>query len=208
MWKSALMTAALLALAGCGGQSPSGSGAGPAAAPTAQVSASASPSPSPSADVANLNPCQLVTQQEASQLAGVSFEAGKLEAISDHAKTCTYGGQTTNVFMVEVALAPDAATAQASWAQSEAEAQTGLQKLVAEAGGNVTVNAADISLAGADKAASASGTGTIMGRSFTVTAIYLLKGRVFVTFSDLVVDKPAPTPAQMQQQAQTVLGRI
>jgi len=39
-------------------------------------------------------------------------------------------------------------------------------------------------------------------------AIYLLKGSTFVTFSDLVLGKPAPSAATMEAQAQTTLGRL
>lgn len=204
MPKKALMLTALLMLAACGGSSESASNSpGPSGSAPAQLTPSSSASSN-----ANLDPCQLVTQQEASQLAGASFAAGKEETISNGAKMCTYGAQTLNVFMVEVAVAPDAATAQAQWAQEEAQAQANLQQFVAQAGGNVTLNAADITLSGADKAAAATSTATISGQTISISAIYVLKGAVFFMFSDLVLGKTAPTTAQMQAQAAIVLTRV
>lgn len=202
MPKRALMLTALLLLAACGGSGQSASNS-----PEPSGSAPAQLTPSATSN-ANLDPCQLVTQQEASQLAGTSFAAGKEETISSGAKMCTYGAQTLNVFMVEVAVAPDAATAQAQWAQEEAQAQANLQQFVAQAGANVTLQAGDITLSGADKAAAATSTATISGQTISISAIYVLKGAVFFTFSDLVLGKAAPTLAQMQTQAGTVLSRV
>jgi len=191
---------ALLALSACGGSNQTASESPSPTAPV-QVTPSASANP-------NLDPCQLVTQQEASQLAGTTYAAGTKEAISSASSMCTYGAQTLNVFTVEVAVAPDATTAQADWAQEEAKAQAGLQQLVAEAGGSVSLNAGDITLPGADKAATAIATANISGQTLNISAIYVLKGAVFFTFADLVAGKPAPTASAMAAQAQTVLTRV
>jgi hypothetical protein len=40
------------------------------------------------------------------------------------------------------------------------------------------------------------------------TVIYFLKGAVFVSFSDLVLGKAAPSESDMETEANTVLGRI
>jgi hypothetical protein len=189
------------ALAACGG-SPETASTSPTAPVVLSPSASAAPTPT------TVDPCQLVTQQEASQLAGTTFKPGKEEAISSASSMCTYGAQTLNVFTVEVAVAPDAATAQADWAQEEAKAQAGLQQLVAEAGGSVQLSAGEITLPGADKAAAATASKNISGRTLSISAIYVLKGAVFFTFADLVLGKQAPTTAAMATQAQTVLTRI
>jgi D-arabinose 1-dehydrogenase-like Zn-dependent alcohol dehydrogenase len=189
---------ALLALSACGGSNQA-AGESPSPTAPAQLTPSAS---------ANLDPCQLVTQQEASQLAGTTYAAGKRESISSASSICTYGAQTLNVFTVEVAVASDATTAQADWAQEEAKAQAGLQQLVAEAGGSVSLNAGDISLPGADKAATAIATANISGQTLNISAIYVLKGAVFFTFADLVAGKQAPTASAMAAQAQTVLTRV
>ena len=193
---------ALLALSACGG---SNQAAGESASPTApaQVTPSASANANP-----NLDPCLLVTQQEASQLAGTTYAAGKKEAISSASSMCTYGAQTLNVFTVEVAVASDATTAQTDWAQEEAKAQAGLQQLVAQAGGSVSLNAGDITLPGADKAATAIATANISGQTLNISAIYVLKGAVFFMFADLVANKQAPTASAMAAQAHTVLTRV
>jgi Protein of unknown function (DUF3558) len=191
---------ALLALSACGGSNQTASESPSPTAP-AQVTPSASANP-------NLDPCQLVTQQEASQLAGTTYAAGKKEAISSASSICTYGAQTLNVFTVIVAVAANATTAQADWAQEEAKAQAGVKQLVAEAGGSVLLKAGDITLPGADKAATAIATANISGRTLNISAIYVLKGAVFFTFADLVADKPAPTASAMAAQAQTVMTRV
>lgn len=206
MLKKVLPLMALLVFCACAGSGGTAGNPGPSASVTPP--ATPSPSPSPTADVDNLNPCLLITQQEASQLAGATFAAGTLETVSTHSKMCTYGAKTTNVFTVVVAVAPDAATAQAEWAQEEAEAQASLLKLVADAGASANLNSGDFSLPGADRAATGTGTAPLNGRAINISAIYVLKDRVFFTFSDLVLDKPAPTMAQMTQQALTVLARV
>ena len=198
MTKRLLTLMALLALSACGGSNQTAGGGSPS--PTA-------PTPSASAN-ANLDPCQLVTQQEASQLAGVSFGAGTEQTISSGAKMCVYGGKTLNVFTVEVAVAADVATAQAAWAQEEAQAQAGMQQLVAQSGASVTLSAGEITLPGADKAATAIASGNIQGQTLNISAIYVLKGAVFFTFADLALGKPAPPASAMAAQAETVLTRV
>src|ERR1700694_2508563 len=94
---------ALLALSACGGSNQT-AGESPSPTAPAQVTPSATANP-------NLDPCQLVTQQEASQLAGTTYGAGKKETLSSASSICTYGAQTLNVFTVLVAVAPDDTTA-------------------------------------------------------------------------------------------------
>src|SRR5581483_1691728 len=109
---------------------------------------------------------------------------------SGGAKTCAYGAQTRNVFLVVVTQAPDAATAQADWVQEQANAEAAIQKELPP-GASVNLNASDVSnVPGADKAAIASVNTTIGGQPVGLTAIYLLKGATFVSFSDLVLGTP------------------
>ena len=69
--------------------------------------------------------------------------------------------------------------------------------------------AGDITLPGADKAATAAAAGAISGNhTLNVSAIYVLKGAVFFTFSDLVLDKSAASASAMATLASTVLTRI
>lgn len=152
------------------------------------------------------DPCQVVTSQEASSLAGASYGAGREETTSGGAKTCTYGYQTLNVFNVVLSIAPDAATAQAQWAQNEAKAKAALAQFTG--GGNANVTASDATVAGADKAAIAAGSATLNGRTINISAIYLLKGTAFLSYSDLVLSQPAPTSAAMEAEAVIALGRL
>jgi hypothetical protein len=154
-----------------------------------------------------IDPCQLVTSAEASALSGASYTNGIEEPTGTGGQLCVYGSQTTNVFMVLVGQASDAATAQASWAQYEGEAQSAVQKgLPPDVSVNLLVN--DASLQGFDRSALAGGSGSIGGRTINGSAAYLLKGPTFVSFSDLVLDQPAPSMDAMATQAETVLGRL
>ena len=107
-----------------------------ASATTAPASASATPTAAPppaatsapasipaSGSPVNLDPCQLVTQNEAATLAGASFGPGKEETISASSRECVYGSQTTNVMDIVVAQADSPATAKAVYAQELGNAQ-------------------------------------------------------------------------------------
>ena len=145
-----------------------------------------------------LDPCQLITSQEASGLAGGSFGAGVESTTSGGGKICTYGGQTLNVFEVIVAQAPDLATAQAG----KAAAMAAIQQ---EAG--QTIQWTELPSLG-DGAAYTTGSYTISGQTFNGSAIYDLKGLDFYGFSDLALGHPTPTAAALQAAAQTILGRL
>ncbi|HYM66260.1 MAG TPA: DUF3558 family protein [Patescibacteria group bacterium] len=191
---------AALALAACGSSSTA------ATSPSPSTPASPSAPATPSATT-TLDPCQLVTSQEASALTGVTFGPGTPEDYTG-SKGCGYGSGTLNIFRVVVAQAPDAATAQADWAQEQAQAQTALAQ-AAGVGSNVSLTVNDVSnVAGADRAAVGSGSFPIGGKTFNVSAIYVIKGAVFFSFSDIAVDVAAPTAAAMEAQAQTVIGRL
>jgi hypothetical protein len=190
-------------LAACGGAGSSTS----TPPPTASATATPTPTPSPTGVATTLDPCQLVTSQEASSLAGASYGAGRPDATSGGAKICVYGYQTLNVFTVLVAVAADAATAQANWAQEEAQAQSAVQQ--GTQGANVTFNLNDVSnLPGADRAAVGTASGTISGQTIAGSAIYVIKGTTFFTFSDLLLGNAPPTTSAMEMQAQTSLGRL
>ena len=170
-------------------------------APTIAVVA-ATPAPSMSALATgvptSLDPCQLVTSQEASQLAGVPYGAGEEGTTSGGGKRCVYGASTLNVFTVLVAQAPDVATAQAGKAQAEAE-------IVQQAGKGVSFT----EIPGfADGAAYMVGSVTVGGKTIKGSAIYVLKGTIFFGFSELALSGATPTAAAMQAQAQTILGRL
>jgi hypothetical protein len=156
----------------------------------------------------SLDPCQLVTSAEASTLAGTTYATGREETTDGGSRVCVYGYQTRNVFMVLVTQAPDADTAQAAWADEQARAQALMQRdLPGGLSPNVSVNQ-DAGVAGYDNSATAAGGGTIGGRTLNISAIYLLKGPTFVTYSDLLLDNAAPTTDALAAQAKSVLTRL
>jgi hypothetical protein len=155
-----------------------------------------------------LGACQVVTSSEASSLAGTAYSTGVTIDNSGGGQTCVYGSQTLNVFSVTVAQVADAGTAQAAWAQQEAEVQSDIQRNLPP-GVNVNLTFDDLAnLSGFDRAALGGAATTILGRPFNVSGIFLLKGATFVAFSDVVVGQPAPTSDALQSEAQTVLGRL
>ena len=179
-----------------------------ATAPPTVSSVAPAPTPAASSVPVAVDPCALVTQSEASALAGTTFGPGKPETNSGGGKECLYGGGTLNVFMVLVGQAPDAATAQANWAQEQAKAQDALKKSVPPTVAlNFKVN--DVSsIPGADKASLASFTASMQGVSIAASSVYLLKGAVFLAFSDLALGGSVPSASAMEAQAATSLGRL
>jgi hypothetical protein len=214
MRKAFLLTGLILpVLAACGsstgGATPTPSASTPTAAPT--EAATAVPTPTPTLATAvptSFDPCQMVTQSEASQLAGTTFGPGTEQTNSGNGKTCVYGAQTLNVFTVNVAVASDAATAQADWATEEAAAKTALTKSV-PAGVTVNYTLADANVTGADMSASATITATFSGHAISESAIYLLVGPVFVGFGDLTLGTAPPSISSLETEAaNNVVGRM
>jgi hypothetical protein len=183
--------------------SASASVASASAAPAAPVSSAPAAALS-SGPPTPVDPCQLVTAAEASALAGATFGAGA-ESAQNGSRRCVYGGQTTNVFAVVVAQAPDSKTANAEWAQEEAQAEAAMVKDVPA--GVTPPQVADVSGYG-DRAATASAALTVQGHTIGISAIYVLKGATFFSYSDLVLDKSAPTVAALEAQATVSLGRV
>jgi hypothetical protein len=209
----------VLALAACSSSSPSGSGAANAAnaanaTTAASVSAPATQAPVSSAPATTqaagapiaLDPCQLVTRSEASSIAGVAYGAGKEETFSGGGKGCVYGSQTVNVFTVELAQATSPAVAQAAWSQEQTQAKALLLKQIPP-GMKLSYNLNPASGLG-DRAATVSAGMNIAGRTIGISGIYVLKGRVFFAYQDLVVGHSAPAVAALEAEARTVLGRI
>jgi len=174
-------------------------------------SGSGSDSPASQASPTALDPCQLVTADEASALAGATFTKGVEQTTDGGSRICVYGYQTTNVFMVLVAQSADANTAQATWSDYQARAQDLVQKNLPP-GVNANLNVSDVSsttnLQGFDRAADGSASASIAGRTINLSAIYLLKGPTFVSFSDLVLTQPAPATDGLEGQAATVQTRL
>lgn len=178
--------------------------------PTATAQSTATPNPTATAAVKGtlpaaagstaLDPCQLLTSQEASILTGASFGAGKEETLDGGAKSCTYGANTKNVLYVWVAQTKDVAGAQAAQKQFEADLQANLQEMFSS---GLTFspypNFADAAITASLNLSAIDVTGSAFG---------FRKGTIFFGFSDLVQGGAAPTSAAMQAQATTVLGRL
>ncbi len=189
---------------------PSSDIASPSAAPSASSSdgvaspsadASGADSAEPSAVPTSIDPCQLVTAQEAGMLAHATFGPGKEETLTSNSRMCTYGAQTKNVFGVVVAIAPDVATAKKEEASAEADLKANAAKL--EQGMTITKLpgfAPDTDAVLMELKPNALGIG---GR-----AIYLLRGTTFFGFNDLVLGGAAPSADAMKAEAMTVLGRL
>jgi hypothetical protein len=106
------------------------------------------------------------------------------------------------MFVVDVAQAPDVATAQADKTQFLADLEAHVQQLASN-GLNI------IQLPNfADGATLGTLSLNIAGVSLNGTAIGFLKGTVFFGFSDEVQGGPAPTSEATQAEATTVLGRL
>jgi hypothetical protein len=209
---TALTVLAIGALAACGASSGATS---PTPVPTAVATPTptaaptvAPPTPTATAVATAIDPCALVTASEASQLAGATFGAGEEKTYSGNGKGCVYGANTLNVFTVIVAVASDASTAAADWATEESEAKTELLSSLPP-GDNVNFNLDDVSnVAGADQAAAGTGSATISGQTLNLSAIFVLKGVDFFTFSDAALGHPTPTISAMETQAETTIGRL
>ena len=178
------------------------------AASSAATSAAASPgaASSQSGAATSLDPCQIVPAAEASALAGTTFGAGKEEPSGTDGKRCVYGSQTTNVFSVIVGQAETVADADADWSQEQADAQSAMTKQV-PSGVKFHEQTQDVSGL-ADRAAVVNGSVSLGGESIAASAIYLLKGTVFLSFSDVVVGGTAPTAAALEAEAGKALARV
>jgi hypothetical protein len=174
---------------------------------TPSAQASSSPSSQASASATTLDPCQVVTQSEASQLAGTTYGAGTLDTTQGGGKICWYGAQTTNVFEVVVAQAADAATAQSMWDQEKSKVASSLQKSI-NSGTTLNLNVTDTSISGADRAATGSFSYSGNGHTIAGSAVYLLKGAVFLAFGQVAADHAVAGTSALETEAQTALGRV
>jgi hypothetical protein len=188
-----MLAPALVAFAvtACGGGGSSGT-----APPT--VSTSTRP-------LSRVDPCVVVTAAEASSLTGGSFGAGTRTAVQGR-RRCVYGANSLLVFTVEVSRARSAADAEAAFAQDEARARSALTRHL-PAHLAATLHVSDVSGVG-DRAAIGTYSANIGGEAIGVSAIYVLDGATFLTFSDVNLGGAAPTDEAMAAQARTSLGRL
>ena len=177
----------------------------PTVAPASQGTSTEAPSESalPSAVATDIDPCQLITADEASKLVGVTFGPGKAATSSNHVRNCVYAGPGPNLFTIEVAVAPDEATAKAAEAATEKDLQD-QGKQMADLGLKVT------KLPGfAPNTDAALLEGSVTSPvAMDARALLLLRGTTFVGFSDIAVGGKAPSQQAMEDEATTVLGRL
>jgi len=182
----------------------------PATAPASSEGAAsegASETEGPSAVATDIDPCQLITADEASQLTGVTFGAGK-ESVSDkNVKSCNYAGPGANLFTVEVAVAPDQATAKAAEAAAKADLENQANKSA-----NIGLKVTELpdfapDIASGIDAAMLEGSMT-SPIQFGARAMFVLKDTIFFGFDDVAVGGQPPSADAMQAQARTVLGKL
>jgi hypothetical protein len=208
-WQTFVLLVGVVSTAACttaatGGPTASLLSSQPPATLLPTAATSALPSlPDATAVPTSLDPCQLVTAQEASTLAGATFGAGAETTTEGNGRICTYGAQTPNVLNVDVVQAPDVATAKAAESAGLAAAEAAAEQ---QAPG-VTFSQTELADF-ADGALVISASATISGQTLAISAIYVLSGTTFFAISDLVLGQPAPTSDALQAQAQVVLGRI
>jgi hypothetical protein len=172
----------------------------PAASEAAPSSADSSETPLPSAVVTDIDPCQLITSDDASAFVGVKFGPGKATTTENNLKICSYSGPGPNVFMVQVAVAPDVATAQAAEAQAKAD--------LASKGATLDVVPLP-SFADNTDAAILQGAASGGGLSIAGRGLMLLRGTTFVGFSDIAAGGGQPPSEQaFQDQGNAVLAKL
>lgn len=195
-------------LTACGGKARSA--ADPTSAPVSPASHAtssssptdpppSSPTSSPKGTQNTFDPCQLVTQSEASTMAHTSFGPGQEEG-NKIRHECVYGAQTPNVLSVIVLTGASSGDSQAEWNQLLAEAQ----QAVSQAPANL------IHLAPGDGIGDRSEwvEADLSQIGVEARGLAFLKGSVGVYVIDLVRGAAAPSRDAMTAEAQTVIGRL
>ena len=157
------------------------------ASPAAPSPASTNGGPGGSPTPGPIDPCSLLTADEASTAVGAKLGAGVSSQL-DPDRVCTWKAGTTEVKIILAPPAPDAATAQAYWDAERAQVPAG-----------VTID--DISGPGFDRAAY--GTGGQAG--FSVSAMFVIHG---TTFFDFYCGLKACTEIASATAATLIVGRL
>jgi len=197
-----VFAAALLYLSACSPSAPTAVSSTPAAGGSDAVTPTTIPTPTASAVQVIADPCQIMTQSEASTLAGVPMPAGvKQPYKTGGAMKCGYTSGSTQAFVILAqAATPD--QAQATWNADKAS----LQQEVQAAG--IAFTSTSVPGIG-DQAAVFVGSATINGVNNTMTAIFVLKGTTFVDIGDIALKNATPaTTAAVVAQAKTSVGRV
>jgi hypothetical protein len=133
----------------------------------------------------SIDPCTLLTTEEASTLMGKKLSAG-VSTTSGPDRVCTFRSGVTEVKLFMTPPAPDAATAQKYWDAARAELPAGLPIK--------DLKLFDRSAFGAGSAGGLSG-----------SAIFVIDG---TTFFDLVCELPGCTETASVAAAQLIAGRL
>ena len=148
----------------------------------------------------DLDPCQLITSDDASTFVGVNFGKGKATKTENNVKMCSYAAPGPNIFTVEVAVAPDVATAQAAEAAAKAD--------LSSQGAKLAVIPLP-SFADDTDAAILQGSASSNGISLGARALLLLKGTTFVGFSDISAGGAQPPSEQaFKDEGNAVLAKL
>lgn len=182
-------------LAGCTSTPTTTTSTPPTGSATPAATVSSSPAAAGGSASTTIDPCQLVTQQEASALTGASFGPGRPETDSAASRRCIYGYQTKNVFEVIVVQGSSVAQVQAAKDQIRAEAE---QQLGSQ------VNMTQVSGVGDDAEFLQAAANNLIG----ISGLYVVKGTVGFGLVDVVAGGTAPSQAALTTQANTVLGRL
>ena len=170
---------------------------GPASQPASAPATTPAPGSSGSQST-TINPCDLVTQDEASQLTHVSYGPGELETDSNASRRCVYGSQTHNVF--EVILAQAATVEEAKAVKDDLLAQARQS--------DIPLPLKHVSGVG-DDAQAVKENVSAGGVNICVSAIYVLSGTVgFALVDETNNAGGCPSTAALTDQAQTVISRL
>lgn len=170
----------------------------PSATDSPPSSPTSSPTSAPQGTQNTFDPCQLVTQSEASAMAHASFGPGKEEG-NKIRHECVYGAQTTNVLSVIVLTGASSGDAQAEWNQLLAEAQS-----AAGQSANLLTLTPDPGLTDRGEWVELD----LSQIGVDARGLAFLKGSVGVYLIDLVRGAAAPSRDDFTTEAQTVLTRL
>jgi hypothetical protein len=157
----------------------------PVPSTAASAGASASPDGGGQATPTSIEPCSLLTSDEASTLMGKKLSAG-VSTTPGPDRLCTFKSGLTKVKVFLTPPAPDVATAQNYWDAARAELPAGLPIKA--------LKLFDRSAFGAGSAGGLSG-----------SAIFVIDG---TTFFDLVCEMPGCTETASVAAAELIVGRL
>ena len=158
----------------------------------------------PSAVATDIDPCQLITSADASSWVGVTFGAGKESDNENNVRSCTYAAPGPNLFIVAVAIAPDADTAKAAEAAEEADLQSQANQL-----GTLAIKKIP-NFADNTDAAILQGSMSAGGQKIGARAMYVLRGTTFFAFSDIAINNGGtpPTEQAFKDKANELLAKL